>query len=153
MKHVSSLSRVVTVVVTLFSFAVFGQNSNSPTLTAKDAFATLKNLAGEWSGTINEKDKGPAGSVNYKVTANGSVVVETLFPGTEHEMITMYHLNGDQLMLTHYCAAANQPQMTLSKQSTKKRARFRFFRRHECQGRQGHAHAQRPPQGRWQRLY
>jgi hypothetical protein len=45
------------------------------------------------------------------VTAAGSAVAETLFPGTPHEMITMYHLDGDRLRLTHYCAAGNQPRM------------------------------------------
>jgi len=53
-------------------------------------------------------------------------VVETLFPGTEHEMMTAYHLNGDQLMLTHYCAAGNQPKMTLDKSSTSSQLVFAF---------------------------
>jgi hypothetical protein len=26
-------------------------------------------------------------------------------------MVTMYHLDGDQLMMTHYCMANNQPRM------------------------------------------
>ena len=37
--------------------------------------------------------------------------METLFPGTPHEMVTMYHLDGSDLVLTHYCAAGNQPKM------------------------------------------
>jgi hypothetical protein len=95
-------------------------------LTAKEAFAILKNLAGEWNGTIQKKDKGPAGSVIYKVTAGGNVVTETLFPGAEHEMVTTYYLNGEQLLLTHYCASGNHPQMALDKQSTKSMLVFTF---------------------------
>ena len=33
--------------------------------------------------------------------------------GTEHEMPTIYHMDGDRLMATHYCAAQNQPRMVL----------------------------------------
>ena len=49
--------------------------------------------------------------VVYKVTSGGSVVVETIAPGTEHEMITVIHPDGDSLLLTHYCMLGNQPHM------------------------------------------
>ena len=42
-------------------------------------------------------------TVTYKVTSGGSAVVETIGPGTEHEMVTVIHPDGDDLMLTHYC--------------------------------------------------
>lgn len=76
------------------------------------AFARLKGLAGEWQGTIGKAD-GPATSVSYRLTANGNTVMETLFPGTRHEMISMYHLDRGELVLTHYCAMGNQPHMRL----------------------------------------
>ena len=50
-------------------------------------------------------------TVTYRVTAAGSAVVETLFPGTPHEMVTMYTLDRGTLVLTHYCAMRNQPHM------------------------------------------
>ena len=37
--------------------------------------------------------------------------METMAAGTPFEMITMYHLNGEDLILTHYCALKNQPRM------------------------------------------
>jgi hypothetical protein len=40
--------------------------------------------------------------------------METLFPGTDHEMISMYYLDGKDLVLTHYCAMGNQPKMKLT---------------------------------------
>src|SRR5574342_751952 len=119
MKHILSATRVTIVAMMFWSFAAFGQSANSPALTAPEAFALLKNLAGEWNGTIDEKDKGPAGSANYKITAGGNAVLETLFPGTEHEMVTLYYLKGEELVLTHYCASGNHPQMALDKLSTK----------------------------------
>lgn len=76
----------------------------------KAAFEKLKGLAGEWSGTAGE---GLAVPVIYKVSSNGNVVMETLFAGTDHEMITMYHMAGGDLVATHYCSIGNQPRFKL----------------------------------------
>jgi hypothetical protein len=76
---------------------------------AKAAFERIKGLSGSWSGVGGTEM--PNMDVNYRVTAGGSTVEETLFPGTPHEMVTMYHLDGDRIMLTHYCALGNQPTM------------------------------------------
>jgi hypothetical protein len=81
------------------------------TITARDALARLKSLAGTWTGTAGG---GPA-TVRYRLTGGGSAVVEELFPGTEHEMMSVYHLDGDDLRMTHYCAAGNQPRMKLDR--------------------------------------
>jgi hypothetical protein len=40
-------------------------------------------------------------------------VVETMFAGTPGEMVTMYYLEGNELVLVHYCTAGNQPKMKL----------------------------------------
>ena len=48
----------------------------------------------------------------YGVTAAGTAVMEALFPETDHEMLTVYHLEGNDLVLTHYCAMGNQPRST-----------------------------------------
>ncbi|MEW6366923.1 MAG: hypothetical protein AB1714_20030 [Acidobacteriota bacterium] len=70
-------------------------------------FEKLKKLLGEWT---METPQGPA-LFTYKLTSAGSAVVETLFAGTEHEMVTVYYLDGNDLVLTHYCAEHNQPHM------------------------------------------
>lgn len=49
-----------------------------------------------------------AASVRYEVGSGGTIVRELLFPGTEHEMLSVYHLGGGQLVATHYCAVGNQ---------------------------------------------
>ncbi len=78
---------------------------------ATDAFAQLKGLAGTWQ----DQGEGGGGVHEFRVSAVGSVVMETMFPETDQEMINMYHLDGEELVVTHYCAAGNQPQMKLDR--------------------------------------
>jgi hypothetical protein len=77
---------------------------------AADALAQLKALEGTWTGTAGGN---PGVEIEYRVTGGGSVVMETQFPGSEHEMVSMYHLDGERLVMTHYCAAGNQPRLEL----------------------------------------
>jgi hypothetical protein len=76
------------------------------------AFERLKKLAGDWQ-LANPKDEASKGKIveRYRLTAGGSAIVETHFPGDDHEMVTIYNRDGDQLLLTHYCHLGNQPQM------------------------------------------
>jgi hypothetical protein len=94
---------------------------------AKTAFERLKTLAGTWEGQAGHGQADQAATVTYRVASGGSVVEETLFPGSPHEMISMYHLADGDLVLTHYCAMANQPRMRLDrKASTPDRLVFAF---------------------------
>src|SRR5262249_13002088 len=71
----------------------------------------LKRLAGTWvAADENGKPTEQVVSV-IKVISAGSTVHETLFPGQPHEMISVYHLHGPDLVMTHYCALGNQPRM------------------------------------------
>lgn len=53
----------------------------------------------------------PDTHVNYTVTAGGNAVQERLFPGTAHEMRTLYVRDGDDVVLVHVCASGNHPKM------------------------------------------
>lgn len=86
---------------------------------AQVAFERLVKLEGSWKGTATHGgEEASETEVAYHVTAAGSAVVETLFVGAPHEMVTVYHLDGENLILTHYCALANQPTMKLEKSSS-----------------------------------
>jgi hypothetical protein len=76
------------------------------------AFEQLKKLAGEWQETTpkDEASKGQTVLV-YKVVGGGNAVVETCFPGTKMEMVSVFHQDGDELLVTHYCCAGNQPRL------------------------------------------
>ncbi len=80
----------------------------------------IKVLAGRWEGTSQdgEKEAQPA-VVEYKVTSGGSAVVETLFPGTPHEMVSVYHDERGKVAMTHYCMLGNHPELALTKANEK----------------------------------
>jgi len=71
----------------------------------------LKALAGTWEGTAQHGEQKFPATVTWRVTGGGSAVTETLFEGTEHEMLTVYTVQDGRLVLTHYCAGGNQPFM------------------------------------------
>jgi hypothetical protein len=90
------------------------------------ALERLKTLAGEWiAAEDGEMAKKGDLVARYAVTAAGSAVVETVFPGSHHEMVTVYHADGPDLVLTHYCMERNQPRMR-AKSPTGARLDFAF---------------------------
>ncbi len=70
----------------------------------------VKALAGTWEAQ-NPETKNWEPAVTYTVSSAGSVVREVMFPGAAHEMTNLYHMDGDSLVVTHYCAMGNQPKM------------------------------------------
>lgn len=86
------------------------------------AFEQLKSLGGTWRGGTSavgaaaeaEAAATPEVVHEFEVSAGGTVVMETMGPDTPGEMINMYYLDGDDLVLTHYCAGGNQPTMKLN---------------------------------------
>jgi len=87
----------------------------------------FKQLAGEWVGKeVQGENAGNEIHVKYKVTAAGSSVVETLFPDSDHEMVTVIHEDGDDLALTHYCALGNQPHMKTKGKPEGNKVAFKF---------------------------
>jgi hypothetical protein len=85
---------------------------------AKTAFEKLKTLAGEWKADGAGEHGDGAGKVIFRVTSNGSTLMQTQFPGSDHEMVSMYHVDGSDLLLTHYCALGNQPRLKLDKKAS-----------------------------------
>jgi len=119
-----SLVRVVAAAA-LAALVLVPAMAGAPSAETKAAFERLKGLSGAW--TVTAGSEGAVGSeVTYKVTGNGSAVVETLFAGGPHEMVTVYHLDGDDLVLTHYCAAGNQPRMKAARGGDPNTLAFQF---------------------------
>lgn len=87
------------------------QPSSQPTPSASQAsFDKLKSLAGAWQGTLDGKPT--HGKITLRVTSMGNTLMhEMKSEDTPDDPITMFTLDGDRLVLTHYCDAGNQPHM------------------------------------------
>jgi len=91
------------------------EGHHPPAVAGSPAFERIKALAGQWGGTSQMGSEAATPTVvGYKVTSGGSAVVETLSPGTDHEMVSVYHDRNGKLMMTHYCMLGNQPELQLT---------------------------------------
>src|SRR3954469_7134333 len=81
---------------------------------ATPAFEQLKKLVGDWQGTYEwtgARTGGGSLDVAYSLTGNGSALVEDLVQEGVRTMTSLYHLDGPDLRMTHYCGAQNQPRL------------------------------------------
>ena len=97
-----------------FSMASFGADkpgakSTQPPTNA--ALEKMKKLVGTWLAADQEGKPTDQVMSIIKVTAGGSAVHETLMPGQPHEMVSVYTVDGPDLIMTHYCVLGNQPRM------------------------------------------
>jgi hypothetical protein len=67
-------------------------------------FDKMKALVGQWDATSPEGKT----RITFQLISEGSALMETM---ARESMVTVYHLDGDSIMMTHYCAAGNQPRM------------------------------------------
>lgn len=91
-----------------------------------EAFEQLKALAGHWEAQRAGDTKA---TIDLELTSGGTALIERLHAvegGKPMEMITLYYLDGDQLKLTHYCMAGNQPTMRASYAADTKTLTFEF---------------------------
>ena len=107
---------VITLLFVLATTAAFAATA------AQKSFDELKALDGSWEG---KAPNGEAVEVSYRVTSNGSALMSEI-KGKE-DMITMFHLDGKRLLMTHYCGAGNQPRMVASASPDGKTFTFSFL--------------------------
>ena len=81
---------------------------------AAAAFEKLHGLVGEWKGSFQwsgARSESGKMDVSYFLTGYGSALVETLSVDGTASMTSVYHLDGADLRMTHYCGARNQPRL------------------------------------------
>jgi hypothetical protein len=109
--------------------ALYGDDKTGgklPPVPTNAGLEKMKSLAGIWVAA--DKDGKPTDQVVsiIKVTAGGSAVHETLFPGQPLEMLSVYTADGPDLLLTHYCVLGNQPRMKADANSLSNQISFKF---------------------------
>ncbi len=95
-------------------------------VTSTPQWEKLKSLVGEWNGYAMEGDKKMPARISVRMTGGGSALMHTMDPGGPYEMITMFHMDQEELLATHYCAAHNQPRMRALPSSDPSRITFDF---------------------------
>jgi hypothetical protein len=120
---------VASLVLALSACTAGAQAQDDKKGTGKNAaLEQFKQLAGEWVGKGKHGDMEHDIRVVYKVTSGGSAVVETIDPGSAHEMVSVIHADGDALLLTHYCVLGNQPQMKATPKPGDAKIAFEFVK-------------------------
>ncbi|HUM03995.1 MAG TPA: hypothetical protein VLT90_00955 [Terriglobales bacterium] len=91
---------------------------------AQKTFDVMKALEGTWEGKNNQ---GQSLKVSFRATAGGSALLSEIHGTGPENMISMIHLDGDRLLMTHYCGAGNQPRMKATLSADGKSVRFDFI--------------------------
>jgi hypothetical protein len=107
---------------------------------AEKSFDKMKTLAGAWEGPVTME---PAQSdmamdkpvhVSLRVTSRGNALVHEMQaagvpedPARYDHPVTMFYLDSDRLLLTHYCDAGNRPRMVARTSPDGKKVEFDFL--------------------------
>jgi hypothetical protein len=140
MKTLRSMLFIALLSVSSLAFAQSAQPAQNGQSDAQKSFTMLKTLAGTWKGKITTDmpqakaalDDKPM-YVTFRVTSRGNALVhEMKEPGTpddptKDDPITMFYVDGDRLLLTHYCDAGNRPRMTGKMSADGKSVEFEFL--------------------------
>jgi hypothetical protein len=115
-------------VVAVFSGLGLAQapNPQAQSGTVGASFERLKSLAGNWEGNMNEGGQEILTTTSFRLVSDGSVLMNVLASGTPHEMVTMFYMDGSDLLATHYCAAHNQPRFRFVSTSEPNVVAFEF---------------------------
>jgi len=114
--------------------------SSAPKSDAQKSFDQLKTLAGTWHASITtdppmkEMGNGAIGDVSLRVTSRGNALVHEMGeagkqddPTKYDHPVTMFYLDNDRLVLTHYCDAGNRPRMAARTSPDGKTLEFDFL--------------------------
>jgi hypothetical protein len=119
-------------------FARAAEKTDTPS-DAQKSFDTMKSLAGTWQGPVKvDPPMGEMGGtkmrVSLRVTSRGNAIVHEMKqadtpddPAKYDDPITLFYLDNDRLVLTHYCDAGNRPRMAGRISSDGKTVEFDFL--------------------------
>ena len=133
-RHMKSRRNLLPVILLGLSTVAFAPSD------AQKSFDSLKTLAGTWQGPVTvvppqpDMGDGTRTQVSLRVTSRGNALVhEMKGAGTPDDPmrydhpVTMLYLDGDRLLLTHYCDAGNRPRMVARTSPDGKTVEFDFL--------------------------
>lgn len=98
-------SRRIVTFIALLAATCYGATRTPAEL----AFQKLQGLAGEWDG---RDERGNQVKSRFEMVAANTAVMETLKTGDHSDdMLTLYSLDLNSIVLIHYCPTNNQPKM------------------------------------------
>jgi len=104
------------------AMAVAQEHEHMTPLKTSPEFEQMKKLVGKWEGTAG----GYPATAEFRMTGGGSALMQILGAGSPYEMVTMFTMDGDRLVATHYCAAHNQPRMATVPSKDANSVEFKF---------------------------
>lgn len=128
-----SLRLMLLVVVLMSLSTVAFTQSDVQKSDAQKSFDKLKTLAGSWEGHVTTvpqaaEVEGKLAQFSLRVTSMGNAFVHELsIAGRPDHPVTMFYLEGDRLLLTHYCDAGNRPRMVGKVSPDGKTVEFEFL--------------------------
>jgi hypothetical protein len=124
----------------LIAVTAFAADTAATQSDAQKSFDALKNLAGSWEGPVTtvppmaEMGDMTRTQVSLHVTSRGNALVHEMKeagtpddPAKYDHPVTMFYLDNDRLILTHYCDAGNRPRMAARTSADGKTVEFDFL--------------------------
>lgn len=122
----------LSVLFVLIAATAFAQSA-APKSAAQKSFDQMKTLAGTWEGRVTTIPQAPdiegkPMQISMRVTSMGHTLMhEATGSGRPDDPITMFVVDGDRLLLTHYCDADNRPRMVGKMSPDGKTVEFEFL--------------------------
>ncbi len=120
----------------LFPAASMASPDTTPRiLTPSEQFESIRSWEGRW-----EVAETTALQIVFEATARGSAMVERWETSAGLHSMTIYHMDGEELIATHYCPQGNQPRLE-SREAASGEVRFAFRDVTDLDAGEAHAHA------------
>ena len=119
-------TRMVVVLVFVLAVTAALADEHTSAVAPNPAFEKMKTLQGDWVGTMMEGGKEYPTTTRFKLVSDGSALMDYLAEGKPEEMVTVFHMDGSELMATHYCSAHNQPRFVAVPGGDTNRIVFKF---------------------------
>jgi hypothetical protein len=148
------MKKIIMIIIVSATFSVTACYADD----ARQIYQAMKGLEGDWVLSPADAQEGKSTKhalvaplvgtdeigMSFKLIGRGSTVQESLLPGTQKEMVSMYHCKDascSQVKATHYCVKQNQPEMLADFSSTANRLVYKCDMSTQlCQSGQDHVH-------------